>query len=170
MLVFSKIVNSFFNSFERFEHYAYASDEWLTGANVDELVIPLTTHIRLLVTYSFLLFMGKNVIKYEPKLTIYYNIMTIGIVLFPAMNPIELFFRINYVMLIFQCIISAYCFYFIFKKKIKVGIILRLLAYVTLFFYIYNIEGQFLEDEPHKILYIWDSAGRDYIPVSDYKN
>lgn len=102
MLNFSNLVNILFSTSERFSMYAMDADSWLTGANREQTIIPFTTHIRLFCTYTYLLFVGKKVVIEKPQLLLFYNILCVGIILFPVMQPIELFFRINYLFMFFK--------------------------------------------------------------------
>lgn len=141
------------------------ADSWLTGANREQTIIPFTTHIRLFCTYTYLLFVGKKVVIEKPQLLLFYNILCVGIILFPVMQPIELFFRINYLFMFFQILIAAYCFYFTFSQKKRINIGLRCLGFLVLLFYINNIEGKFLISDPYKTMYIWDAGNLKSLPI-----
>lgn len=165
MLNFSNLVNILFSTSERFSMYAMDADSWLMGANREQTIIPFTTHIRLFCTYTYLLFVGKKVVIEKPQLLLFYNILCVGIILFPVMQPIELFFRINYLFMFFQILIAAYCFYFTFSQKKRINIGLRCLGFLVLLFYINNIEGKFLISDPYKTMYIWDAGNLKSLPI-----
>lgn len=94
MLNFSNLVNILFSTSERFSMYAMDADSWLTGANREQTIIPFTTHIRLFCTYTYLLFVGKKVVIEKPQLLLFYNILCVGIILFPVMQPINYSFEL----------------------------------------------------------------------------
>ena len=108
---------------------------------------------------------GKKVVIEKPQLLLFYNILCVGIILFPVMQPIELFFRINYLFMFFQILIAAYCFYFTFSQKKRINIGLRCLGFLVLLFYINNIEGKFLISDPYKTMYIWDAGNLKSLPI-----
>ena len=166
MIVLQEYANLLFSNVERFGSYLDNSKEWLTGSNKEEKVLNILTYVRYIATHIFLIIAGYKVVQKEKNLLYYYNILLVGIIFFPAFNGIELFYRINQLLLVFQFIIGGYCFCYVFSTK-KMNI-LRVFAYVVLLFYMYNIIRIGLNPKAEQILYIWDAKGRDYLPIDIY--
>ena len=110
------------------------------------------------------IFVGFNIVKRIPRLTYYYNIYLIGVVLSPAFFQIEILQRVCLLFKLFQFIILGYAFYIFLWRKKRVDNYSHILIWIIFFniirVYIINV---FLITDTDTILYIWDSKGRDFL-------
>lgn len=145
----------------QFEGYADNAEDWLTGtANYEAEGI----NIGIALTDILTIYIGYNIVKFIPRLTYYYNIYLIGVVLSPAFFQIEILLRVCLLFKLFQFIILGYAFYIFLWRKKRVDNYSHILIWIIFFniirVYIINV---FLITDTDTILYIWDSKERDFL-------
>lgn len=146
---------------DQYANYTENAEDWLTGtANYEAKGI----NIGVALTDILTICIGFNIIKYIPKLTYYFNLYLIGVVLSPAFYQIEILLRVCMLFKLFQFIILGYAFYvFLWRKKRmdKYSHIFTWIIFLNLI-RIYVVNVFFIEDTD-AILYIWDSMGRNFL-------
>lgn len=165
MLMFTHIVTFFMQESTHYSMYSDRATEWLTGENRDEMAIAITTHIKMFCYFALYLYVGRLVVKKNKSLLLYYNVLVVGYITFPAMHVVELFDRYNQLFVLFNCLIGAYCFYFVLWRKIRVN---RLVVIATFFLFLWQVNFLVTNNivtNKWYTLYIWDSKGRDSLPI-----
>lgn len=158
------IIESFSSFFESYSGYADNAEVWLTGSNRREVVINITTVIKMLMIYMPALYYGRLVIRRKKELLPFYNLLILGFVLYPMMHRIELADRFNQVMIIYICIFLAYSFYGIYVKSIF-HISRLTVLFITLSFSVqlYAMFRLYIPENKWYTMFVWDAKGREYI-------
>ena len=161
------IIESFSSFFESYSGYADNAEVWLTGSNRREVVINITTVIKMLMIYMPALYYGRLVIRRKKELLPFYNLLILGFVLYPMMHRIELADRFNQVMIIYICIFLAYSFYGIYVKSIF-HISRLTVLFITLSFSVqlYAMFRLYIPENKWYTMFVWDAKGREYIDTS----
>lgn len=152
-----------FSGMEQYAGYVENADGWLVGSANQNFVVE-KIKLGMVIMDLIVICIGYKVLRYEPKLTYYYNISMIGTLLSPALYQIEILYRICLLFKLFQFLIIAYSIYFFIYKKTNL-FSYKLLTLIVVFnlirIHIFNI----LIDPYSKnsYLYIWDSMGRNFL-------
>lgn len=159
MLGLTNLVELVLGASEHYSMYSQNAEMWLTGSNRDDSNLSFISLIKIGVYFSFYIFVGKRFLKTTPTLLYPYNLLLLGIITYPAMHNIELFDRMNQLLIFFQCIIGGYCFYYSFHNR-KIWLIGFLLFFWQIKMIVSNVV---IPDNKWYTLYIWDSKGKDSI-------
>ena len=152
-----------FAGMEQYAGYVENADKWLVGtANQNFLAEKIKLGVVLMDLAVICI--GHRVLKFESKLTYYYNISIIGTVLSPGLYQIEILYRICLLFKLFQFLIIAYSIYFFIYKKTNMFYYKLLTLIVVLNLVRIHIFNILIEPYTEKsYLYIWDSMGRNFL-------
>lgn len=144
----------------RYEHYATNAEVLLTGDG-EEIYqgLPFTLRIYCL----FMMILGYKVVTINKSLILPYNIALVGAFSAPLLLQLEIGLRINKVIYVFQFIILAYIFFYIFTNKIRVPFIVKILSVLILFNMVRSEIGTPMKTSDDHLLYIWDRHDQDYL-------
>lgn len=99
-----------------------------------------------------------------------YNLFIIGAFLNPFFSTIEIFDRYSKALLIFQAIVAGIVYYKLLKSKDTISAV-RIFSLVSLLCCFYPfIRYSCMTTADYRMMYIWDSNGRDYINTDLYIN
>lgn len=160
MLNFVQYMNVF-SGMTQFAGYVENADEWLTGtANFEAQKL----NIGIVVMDLIVIKLGYEMLVYKPKLIYLYNLCLIGTILSPALNQIEILYRICVLFKLFQFVIIAYAVYFFIKKKCKSTVYSALTWLVILNLVRVHILNILIEPyTSNSYLYVWDKMGREIL-------
>ena len=168
MYSFMSIANFFLSFFEHYaEVYGNNLESWMDGSYHGLIQQSLIRQILNFFFYAYLIIVGRKVVKYNPKLLLYYNIMLVGIIAYPALYQIELMDRFLQLFLLFQCLIGAYCVYY----TIKIPIFFRKYLLYTFFVFVCLVQKTYVYLTPSNkyfTYYIWNNDTRMECFSTDY--
>ena len=168
MLRFTKVLPFLLGNSEHYSGYSDNAEMWLTSSNRDEYDIAFITNLRLIFSFIFYLFAGRILIKTKPQLTPYYNMLVLGIISYPVVH-IELANRYNQLLVFFECIIGAYCFLYVLKRKIKTHIAVVILSVLLICGHVVRIARKTTMGSKWETMYIWDADGLRTVPIEYWK-
>ena len=160
MLEFVQYMN-IFSGMTQFSGYVDNADEWLTGtANFEAQKLNIGTVIMDLIVIN----LGYKILDYKPKLIYVYNMCLIGTILSPALNQIEILYRICLLFKVFQFIIIAYSVCFFISNRCRPMIYSVLTWFVILNLIRVHILNILMEPyTSNSYLYVWDKMGREVL-------
>lgn len=165
MLNLMPMANLILSQLPAYQGYADNLSQWLNGSYhglAGELSI--FRQILNLILFSYLIVVGRKAMGQDKNILLYYNIMVIGIISYPAFRPIELADRFNQLFIFFQCIIGAYCLFYTFSntiaKKKYLLITLFVIAILSQDLYKY-----LMPDNKYYTYYIWNSGKWNSFPT-----
>lgn len=140
----------------------YASGDAVTGI-VEK---GLTTKLRTIVGYSIIVYFGWQSFVKKNKYKFLYSLMCLSIIVSPLFMMVEIFNRISSALNLLSIYVVSIVFYEI-KRKSSYSKQVEILYYIALLFVLYPIGKAPFEvtDELTQMLYLWDAAGREYIPT-----
>lgn len=160
MLNFVQYMNVF-SGMTQFAGYVENADEWLTGtANF----VAQKLNIGIVVMDLIVIKIGYEMLIYKPKLTYLYNLCLIGTILSPALNQIEILYRLCLLFKLFQFVIIAYAVYFFIciRRKSTIYFIMTWIVILNLIrIHIFNI--LLSPYTSNSYLYVWDKMGREFL-------
>lgn len=165
MLKFIPFANFIITQVDSYQSYGDNLSQWLTGTYHDDVEkLSMIRQILNFIFYAYLLVVGRKIVDKNKKLLLYYNILIIGIISYPAMRVIELADRFNQLLMFFQCIIGAYCLFYTFKD-----VYLRK-KYLFFSIFIISILAQktytyLTPNNKYYTLYIWNSGNIESLPI-----
>ena len=132
---------------------------------------PTTYLLRLIIAYSFPIWMIATLIKEKVITHLDANCYLIGIVAHPICNQVEILGRFSQGFLLFSVIVSGCAYWYVFKNARRYNNMWVCFAAVSLFCFAGAILYQhlFLKTGWWEMLYIWDAHGRETIPFDYYQ-
>lgn len=160
MLNFVQYMNVF-SGMTQFAGYVENANEWLTGtANFEAQGL----NIGIIIMDLIVIKLGYQILTYKSNLTYLYNICLIGTILSPALNQIEILYRICVLFKMFQFVIIAYAVYFFIYNRYKSTTCSVLTWLVILNLVRIHILNILIEPyTSNSYLYVWDKMGREIL-------
>lgn len=123
-----------------------------------------STQIRWFLEYAPLLYFAPRYISKYQSGYVFYNFTLIGAIFDPMFNLVEILGRITIFFLLFTAITAGITYYNVFKRENN-GIVfyLCLISFVCAVWPCISI--MFQRTDFYDMTFIWDSHGRDFLPV-----
>lgn len=130
----------------------------------------LSTHIRIILAYSFPIYMIKDLIKEKVIKFLDANCYLIGIVIAPIFTQVEILDRISSGFLMFSIIVSGCAYWYIFKNKKQFSKVWVVFAALSLFCNVWPVISGIIGREGWwNMLFYWDANGRESLPTSYFR-
>ena len=169
MLIFTEYLNLFSLLSDRSSDYIDNIEQWLTGGS-DILTFKPFPSKPLIIVYCISVWLGYRLVKILDlkKYTILYNIFSVGFVVLPIGNQLEIATRYQQLLFLYQFVIWGYVLkYLRFKsgiliksKQVSIVVFLVCIGYVSWF------SLQKLRTQEYYQLYIWNSNGRKFLDLN----
>lgn len=137
--------------------YQEGMEDWLTNTTGD--FSAKLTGTALLIS-PVILYLGYKISKIRTELILPYNIMTIGLMLMPALIQIQLTYRICLIFYMFQFLFIPFIFYDVFSRQFFNSLFVKVLVVFMLLVYARTVVVTPFVKPENQTYYIWNAKGR----------
>lgn len=168
MLFLTDYLNVFSLLSDRADGYIDKAEQWLTGGS-SILTFNAFPSKPLIIIYCISVWLGFRLVNIlnSKRYTILYNIFSVGFVILPIGNQIEIASRYQQLLFVYQFVIWGYALKYlrlknrilIKSKQVSMAVFLVCIGYMG-YFVLHKFRGQ-----EYYQLYIWNSNGKKYLDL-----
>ncbi|MDL2262544.1 EpsG family protein [Bacteroidales bacterium OttesenSCG-928-I21] len=130
----------------------------------------MTNQIRIFIGYVFILYFGGKYFeenRFEfPLSKCLYNLTVVSIIIMPLFTLVEIFDRISSALMSFSIIVAGITFFVAYKQRNSNKLAYFLLLFGFMCLILPLIKAPLEATEIHRMMFIWDANGREYLPAS----
>lgn len=129
--------------------------------------LDFTNNIRILLAYSFPLFMIPILVKQSHLQVLFANLFIIGVIINPIFSQVEILNRFGEGLQFFSVVVSSVAYTYVFKNKRINNKMIQVWGGLSLIANLWPVISDIINrTEWYYMLYIWDAGSRNVLPYN----